>query len=399
MLRKLAFIGPAFITAALVFGPGSITTASSIGASFGYGLLWVVILALIFMLVYTDMAVRIGISSQVSPIQVMKDKWGGVIGALVGVGSFLVVTSFQAGNSVGAGVAMNVLFGGNTALWAGVFTAVAIVLLWLPNYYTSLEKIMVGLIAVMLVAFLVTAIVARPEAGALASGIVPSIPQGAGLLSIAIIGTTFSVVGAFYQGYLVQEKGWDRDEYKQSTADTFSGIIILGLLTLLVMIAAAAVLLPQGVTVTSPADMAKTLEPTVGEWASVIFAIGIFGASFSSLIGNATIGGALLSDAFGLGHRLGSAVVKALITLVMILGGTIAIAFGTIPIQLIIFAQAITIFVVPFIGLLLLWLASDRARLGSLANPLWKTILGMLGWLALVATAVNLIIQLFFGGG
>jgi manganese transport protein len=114
MLRKLAFIGPAFITAALVFGPGSITTASSIGASFGYGLLWVVILALIFMLVYTDMAVRIGISSQVSPIQVMKDKWGGVIGALVGVGSFLVVTSFQAGNSVGAGVAMNVLFGGLT---------------------------------------------------------------------------------------------------------------------------------------------------------------------------------------------------------------------------------------------------------------------------------------------
>jgi manganese transport protein len=392
-----SLIGPAFVTAALVFGPGSITTASSIGASLGYSLLWVTVLAVVFMLVYADMGIRIGMAMQASPIEVMKEKWGRMVGVLVGTGGFLVTISFQAGNSAGASVAMNLLFGGNIALWAAFFTALAIVLLWLPDYYKSLERIMVGLIVIMLVAFLVTAIFAKPRVGALAQGFVPGIPAGGGLLIIALIGTTFSVVGAFYQAYLAQEKGWRRTEYGQSVKDTLAGIIILGAMTISVMIAAAAVLLPQGITVTSPTDMAKTLEPTIGGWASIVFAVGIFGASFSSLLGNATVGGALLSDAFGLGHRLGSTKVKTLITVVMVLGGTVAVLFGTTPVRLIVFAQALTIFVVPLVGLLMLLLASDRARMGSLATPIWKNILAILGWLALLATAVRLVIILFVG--
>ena len=395
MRKILTFIGPAFITAALVFGPGSIITFSSIGASFGYSLLWVAILAFVFMLVYTDMGVRIGLAFQVSPIQAIKDKWGKLAGALIGVGGFLVTTSFQAGNSIGGGVAMNVLFGGNTALWAGIFTVLAIVFLWIPDYYKSLERIMIGLISVMLITFLITAFVARPDVGALGRGFVPGVPEGAGLLIVALIGTTFSVVAAFYQGYLVQEKGWREDEYAQGATDAVSGIVILNIMSITIMIAAAAVLLPRGVNVTSPADLAVTLEPTVGAWASVIFAIGIFGAALSSLLGNATIGGALLSDAFSLGYRLGSVRVKSAITFVMLLGGIVAVVFGALPIQLIIFAQAITILIVPFIGLLMLWLASDRTRMGALVSPVWKTVLGILGFLALLATAVRLVIVLF----
>jgi manganese transport protein len=392
-----SLIGPTFITAALVFGPGSITTASSIGASLGYSLLWVSVLAAVFMLVYVDMGMRIGMAMQASPIEAMKEKWGVAIGVLVGIGGFLVTTSFQAGNSVGVGIAMNILFGGSTALWAALFTALAMVFVWLPDYYKSLERVMVGLIAIMLIAFLLTAIFAKPHVGALAQGLVPGIPTGAGLLIIALIGTTFSVVGAFYQAYLAQEKGWRRTEYRHSIKDTLAGIIILGAMTLSVMIAAAAILLPQGITVTSPTDMAKTLEPTIGEWALVVFAVGIFGASFSSLLGNATIGGALLSDALGLGHRLGSTTVKALITLVMVLGAAVAVLFGAIPVQLIVFAQALTIFVVPLIALLMLLLANDRARMGSLATPVWKNVLAILGWLVLLATAVRLVLILFPG--
>ena len=189
---------------------------------------------------------------------------------------------------------------------------------------------------------------------------------------------------------------WPSVPCSTSDFDALSGIIVLSLITILVMVAAAAVLLPQGVSVSSPADLAVTLEPAVGTWASVVFGLGIFGAAFSSLIGNATLGGALISDAFGLGHHLGSIKVKVAITLVMLLGGIIAIVFATVPIQLLIFAQAITILVVPFIGLLMLWLASDRARMGSLANPAWKTVLGIVGFLALLATAVRLVWVLFF---
>jgi manganese transport protein len=72
------------------------------------------------------------------------------------------------------------------------------------------------------------------------------------------------------------------------------------------------------------------------------------------------------------------------------------VIFGSAPVQLIIIAQALTIFVVPFVGLVLLWVVNDDARMGRWANSWWQNVLGVLGWLALLATAVRLVWVLFF---
>src|SRR5699024_4582132 len=92
-------------------------------------------------------------------------KMGRVVGVLVGVGAFLVTASFQAGNSVGTGAASNVLFGGNTAVFAALFTLLAIGFLWLPRFYRNLERTMIVIILAMLVIFVVTAVVAEPSLG------------------------------------------------------------------------------------------------------------------------------------------------------------------------------------------------------------------------------------------
>jgi Mn2+/Fe2+ NRAMP family transporter len=155
------------------------------------------------------------------------------------------------------------------------------------------------------------------------------------------------------------------------------------------MIAAAAVLNPAGVTVTSPADMAGVLEPTVGRWASVLFAVGLWAAAFSSLIGNSTIGGSMLAGALGVERGgLGSTRVKLCITFVMVLGGVVALTFGGIPVQLIMTAQAVTIFVVPLIGVALVVLARHRDR-GSLAVGVPQLVLAVVGVLFLLLLAVN----------
>lgn len=376
---RFAGIGPAFVTAALVFGPGSITTASSMGASFGYELLWTPVLATILMLCFVDVSVRIGLSTDRGAVPTVSRRFGRVVGILVAVGAMLVVTSFQAGNSAGAGAAGQVLFGGHSWLWTALFTALAIGLLWMPSFYRRLETTMVVIIVVMLVVFVLTALVSRPDLGQVVQGLVPRVPTGSSTLVVGSVATTFSVVGAFYQIQLIREKGWGAADYRRARRDAITGSCILGALSFVIMVAAAAVLHPRGLAVKSPVDMASILTPTVGDWASVLFALGLWAAAFSSLIGNGSIGGTMLAavanrDSGG----LDSTFVKCCITAVMILGGGVAIGFGGIPVQLIITAQAVTIFIAPLIGLVLIGLARHRDR-GTLRIALPQLFLSLLG--------------------
>src|SRR5699024_5468611 len=105
-------IGSAFVTAALVFGPGSIATASGMGASFGYELLWVPVIATILMLCFVNIGVRIGLSTDRSILGTVAHRLSGVVAIIVGIGSFLVFTSILVGSSAGAGASSELLLGG-----------------------------------------------------------------------------------------------------------------------------------------------------------------------------------------------------------------------------------------------------------------------------------------------
>ncbi|WP_163969689.1 Nramp family divalent metal transporter [Oceanobacillus halotolerans] len=391
----LLFLGPALITSALVLGPGSLTTSSSMGALFGNDLIWVIVATVIFMMIYTEMSTRIGIASDISFIQVIKQKWGKLGGILIGLGAFLVTSSFQAGNSIGIGVAASNIFGLNPEFWVAAFTIVGASLLFAKDFYSALEKLMIALVAMMLISFLVTVFLAKPSIGSMASGLIPSIPDGSMGLIIAFTATCFSIVGASYQSYLVQEKGWTKDIVKQGMKESYLGIFLLGLISLLVMITAAAVLKPAGIQINSIEDMGLALEPLYGSWATIIFMIGLFGAAFSSLMGNSTIGGAMISDSFGFGSKLTNVKVKIAIIAVMLFGSIIAIIFGGAPVNMIIFAQAITIIAVPFIAIALLVVANDEEIMGDLKNTLFKNILAISGLIVLILLAINNINNIF----
>jgi len=392
----LRLLGPGMITAALVFGPSKVTLTSKLGADYGFDLLWIVVVAIFFMVIFTAMAARIGMASDVSFLSLIRQKWGSTVAVLSGVGVFLVCASFQAGNSIGIGISIAELFDSSPEPWIIAFNLFGIALLFFRSFYKVLERIMIGLIILMLAAFLVTFFLTKPSVSQIAGGLVPVVPAGSLGLVIAFMASCFSVVGACYQSYLMQERRRIRPNEKQSGRDSFPGILILGIMSAIVLICAASVLHPQGLKVNSGSDMAKVLEPLFGNYASVFFLIGLFGAAFSSLIGNASLGGTLMSDALGYGSSFNSKVVRGLIALVMVIGATVAVAFGSLPIQLMIFAQSITIFVVPFIGAALYMIANDRAIMHDLTNARSTKVFGALGVLILAVLAVWNVKTLFF---
>ncbi len=394
--KGLLSLGPGIITAALVFGPSKMTITSKLGADYGYNLLWIVAVAIFFMAVFTVMGARIGVASSHSLLNTIRLKWGNAAAMAIGIGIFFVATSFQAGNSIGVGIAVGEATNTSHVLWVIVFNLLGISLLFFRAFYKVLEKLMIFLVALMLFAFVTTLFFAKPSISGIAGGMVPQLPIGSTGLVIAFFASCFSIVGAFYQSYLVQERIKLNPEIKETQSNSITGIVILGIMSAIVMICAAAVLNVKGIKVNNASDMARALEPLFGSAASTFFLIGLFGASFSSLVGNATVGGALLGDAFGKGSQLNSKAVKIFIALVMIFGAAIAIKFGRLPLELIVFAQSVTIFLVPFIGVAMYAISNDPKIMGKHVNSLSVKIIGAIGLLILIFLALSNIKELFF---
>lgn len=393
--KILLSLAPGIITAALVFGPSKMTITSKLGAQYGYNLLWIVAIAIFFMTVFTTLGARIGVATKQSLLSTIRQKWGKKAAIAIGLGVFCVSTSFQAGNSIGVGIAIAEMNGTSPFIWIIVFNLFGISLLFFRKFYKVLEKFMIFLVALMLFSFVTTLFFVKPDLTEIAGGFIPSLPIGSLGLVIAFTASCFSIVGAFYQSYLVQERIKVNPEIKETNRNSIIGIIILGLMSAIVMICAAAVLNKQGIAVTSASDMAKALEPLFGSYASTLFLIGLFGASFSSLIGNAAVGGTLLGDAFGYGSDLNLKPVRGMIALVMIFGAVIAITFGKLPLELIVFAQSITIFLVPFIGIAMYVISNDEKIMGTYKNSPAVRIIGIFGILLLVFLAGINVNELF----
>ena len=372
------------------------TITSKLGAVYGYSLLWITVVATFFMAIYATMASRIGKATNQSLLTTIRQKWGNKISVIIGIAVFLVCTSFQAGNAIGVGIAIGEMTHTTPAIWVIVFNLIGIVLLFFRSFYKILETIMIVLIGVKLFAFLATLIIVRPDIGALTKGVQPVIPVGSLGLVIAFTASTISIVAAFYQSYVVQERRRINTDGSHAKQDSITGVILLGLMSAMVMTCAAAVLYPKHLNVNSATDMARALEPVFGSYASLLFLSGLFGASFSCLIGNATVGGTLLGDALGYGARLNSKIIRYLIALVMILGASIALVFGKLPLELIVFAQSITIFIVPVIGIAMYIVANDATIMGDLRNKAWVKVVSGIGLLLLIVLGIINIKELFF---
>jgi manganese transport protein len=391
----LLSLGPGIIIAAVVFGPSKMTITSKLGSQYGYSLLWIVVVAMFFMTIFTIMGARIGVATKHSLLTTIRNKWGKLAAVAVGIGIFIVTTSFQAGNSIGVGIAIAEATGTKPLIWIIIFNLIGMALLFFRGFYRVLEKLMIGLVALMLFAFLTTFFLIRPDFASIAGGFVPRLAPGSLGLVIAFFASSFSMVAAFYQSYLVQERIKVNPEIEEHNSNSITGIFILGLMSAIIMICAAAILHKEGINVASASDMSRALVPLFGEHASTLFLIGLFGASFSSLVGNATIGGTLMADSLGQDSDLNSARVKVFIALVMVFGAIIAIRFGRLPLELIVFAQSVTIFLVPFIGLALYAVSNDEKIMGQYKNSPAVKVIGAIGLLILLLLAASNVNELF----
>lgn len=381
------------ITAAVVLGPGSIVASSRAGAEAGYRLLWVLAAACVLMAVYTAMGARLGCALEETPLGYVARRWGRPLAFLAGCSAFLVTAGFQFGNNIGVAVALSEITETPLWPWPLIFTALSLFFLIRARHvYQLLEKLMMLLVAVMLLSFVANLFWTGFHPVELARGLMSRKFTGSeSIIARALLGTTFSVVAAFYQAYLVQAKGWRREHLPNAVGDAWIGIAILGAIALVILIGAAEALHGGGGDFASVGQLARQLRGLLGPWALFVFSLGLAAASFSSFIANALIGGAMMADGLGQCADTSGRNVRVWTAVIMLIGCSVAV--GTILLQRgsttsLLIAQAATLVATPLCAILLYSITSSRSIMGNLRNR-WPSLmfgaggLVLLGWLNL----------------
>lgn len=382
-------LGPGLITACVVIGPGSILTSSKVGADNGFALSWVVVASVVFMLSFTTMAARLGVMAKDSPGKMLTDRVGRWLAMLVGVSVFFIASAFQFGNNLGVHTAFNAYV--DFEYIVVLFNAAAIAFLFcFKNLYKALEKLMMGFVGLMLLAFAANLFFAKPQLGEWARGFVPSGLGEIDITVLGLVGTTFVIAAAYFQIYLVREKGVAKEGLADSLLDSRVGALIMAAITLMIMGTAASVL--RGQELTDAGAVAEQLQPLFGDKGKALFCLGLFSAAYSSFLINSMIGGFVLADGLGLGSKPDDPWTRRLTAAVLLTGMGVAlyvIETGAKPVGAIVMAQAVTVIAAPLMAGVLLWLCNRKDYMGEHRNGPLLNIVGGIGFLVLLAMAWN----------
>lgn len=376
--KILRSIGPGMIITASFIGPGTVTTMTQGGASFGYSLLWAVAFSIIATIVLQEMIIRLSLVTREGLGEAIQDLFKHSIGKLiivwftliaVTVGCAAYISGDLIGTSLGAAYLLHL-----PERWVAPVIGVMILLIGLFGNYRFLEKIMLVLMVIMGIIFVTTMIVIKPDITGILKGVfIPSIPNSSIITVIALIGTTVVPYNFFIHSTAVHERFGDIKELKYARWDTIISITIGGIISAAILIAAATLI--QGKEVTSVIQLAGPLEPVLGNAAPIVISIGLFAAGLSSAIASPTGAAATISSLLGWQGGMKSKKYKAIFTIIIIIG-IITSALGFEPLQVLLIAQALNGIILPIVAILIFIIINKRNLMGHYVNTLWLNLLG-----------------------
>lgn len=397
MFQRLKNIGPGAMVAAAFIGPGTVTTATIAGASYGYSLLWTILFAIVATFVLQDMSLRLGLIGRLGLGEAIRQKaqtpFLKTLAAILVIGAILVGNAaYEAGNISGAvmGFPLSENVGVNPLIF--LIGAFAFILLY-SGTYQLLERTLVGLVALMGIVFLLCAALLRPDWRALIDGLfVPRMPENALFAILGLIGTTVVPYNLFLHASTARKK-WDKvAQYPQARWEALLSITLGGLITMAIMVCAAATFEGSGQSLSSAADLAIQLQPLLGQWAGPFMSMGFLAAGLSSAITAPLAAAYATSEILGRKLELKGGFMRGV--MFFILGiGLLFSSLGFKPIAVILFAQVANGILLPIVALFLLWVMNDKAILGVYVNHLRSNLAGALVILVALALGIKSIMQ------
>jgi NRAMP (natural resistance-associated macrophage protein)-like metal ion transporter len=402
-LLILAVVGPGIITANVDNDAGGIFTYSAAGAQFGHLLLWSLLPVTLALIVVQEMSARMGAVTGKGLSDLIREEYGFRITFFMMIG--ILITNF--GNVVAefAGIASSLeLFG----LSRFITVPVCAVIVWLiivKGQYKSVEKVFLAA-SFFYITYIFAGFFAKPAwMEAIIATVKPPDRHMFGrenylFMVIGLVGTTIAPWMQFYLQSSIVEKGVTRRDYKLSRIDVIAGCIFTDVVAWFIIVACAATLYVHGHRdIRDAADAAQALRPLAGDYAYILFALGLFNASLfaASILPLSTAYTVCEGLGFesGVGQSFREAPVFYWLYTILIAVGAGVILLPNVPlVRISLISQVINGVVLPFVLIFMLLLVNKRDLMGEHVNSrsfnaiAWATTVIMVGLsIALVWTS------------
>lgn len=402
ILLILASAGPGIIAELAGNDAGGISTFSVAGATYGYHMLWVVPVAMLFLMVVQETAARLGAKTGKGFAALIRENFG----IRLTVFAMLALTVANAGTTLSefAGIAAGMeLFGVNKYIAVPV-AGLAVWTLLMGGSYKRTQRIFLVISLVFLV-YVVAAFVSGPNWGEVVkSTVVPSLVPNADFMAIciAIVGTTVAPWMIFFGQSNVVEKGSTIKDIFFLRVDVFSGAVVACLVVWFIMITTGTVLHEQGIAVEDAADAARALEPTVGVAAEYLFGAGLVGASFLAACVLPLTTSYAICEAFGWERSSDASwseakAYKGIITAIIVVSCLVVLMPDVNLMGIMLTAQVVNGVLLPVLLIFLVLIVNNRIVMGTSRNGRLANVLSITTIVVVVALTVALLIFQFLG--
>ena len=394
ILLFFAVVGPGFITANVDNDANGIYTYSSAGAQFGHMLLWTMIPVTLSLIVIQEIAARMGAVTGKGLSDLIREEFGFRITFFMMLG--ILILNF--GNVVGefAGIAGSLeLFGLSKYITVPVCAAI-VWLIVVKGQYKSVEKVFL-VASFFYVTYIFAGVFARPAwIDAIAATVKPPpremfLQQSYLYMVIGVVGTTIAPWMQFYLQSSIVEKGVTRRQYKTAQLDVITGCIFTDVVAWFIIVACAATLYVHGYhNISDAKDAAQALRPLAGDYAYILFAMGLFNASLfaASILPLSTAYTVCEGLGFesGVGKKFGEAPVFYWLYTILILAGAGVILIPNLPlVKISILSQVVNGIAVPPVLIFMLLLVNNRELMGEFVN---SRLYNGIAWLTAVIMTV-----------
>jgi Mn2+/Fe2+ NRAMP family transporter len=384
LLIFLAVVGPGFITANVDNDAGGIWTYSAAGAQFGHMLLWTMIPITVALIVVQEIAARMGAVTGKGLSDLIREEFGFRITFFMMIG--LIIVNF--GNVVTefAGIAGSLELFGLNKYYTVPICAVIVWLIVVKGQYKTVEKVFLAA-SFFYLTYIVAGFLARPAwLQALEATIVPPhkemfLRQDYLYMVIGVVGTTIAPWMQFYLQASIVEKGVTRRQYNASRLDVVAGCIFTDIVAWFIIVACASTLYVHGYhNISDAKDAAQALHPLAGDYAYILFAMGLFNASLfaASILPLSTAYAVCEGLGFesGVGKRFSEAPVFYWLYTILIVAGAGVILLPNIPlVKISILSQVVNGVVLPFVLVFMLLLVNKKEIMGEyVSSPLYNVI-------------------------
>jgi Mn2+/Fe2+ NRAMP family transporter len=401
LLLLLSIVGPGIITANVDNDAGGITTYSVAGAKYGYALLWVMPLVTLALVIIQEMSARLGVVTGKGLADLIRERMGVRLTTLIL--SLLVFVNLANTVSEFAGIAASLeIF--NVSKYVSVpLAALAVWLLILRSNYKLIERVFLVASAIYL-AYVASGILARPVWGEVIQALTtPKFQLKADYITlfVTIIGTTIAPWMQFYQQSSIVDKGLKVQDYGYERIDVIVGSLFAVFVAGFIMISCAATLFRSNIPINTAKDAAVALGPLAGQYASILFALGLLNASLFSAAILPLSTAYSVCEAFGweasLSRKLKEApIFFGIYTAFIVLGAAVILLPIKSLVQAMLVSQTLNGLLLPVILIAMLSLINDHRLMGRFTN---KSGLNLLAWITaviLIILGLVLVVATFF---